>query len=42
MYYTDIKHYLRLKQQKHDLTGVCVICSGIVLTVVINLVLLFV
>ena len=42
MYYTDIRHYLRLKEQKHDITGLCIIFSGIVLAVVINLVLLFV
>ena len=40
MYYTDIKHYLRLKQQKNDVTGVYVIVVGIVLAVMINLVLM--
>lgn len=40
MYYTDIKHYLRLKQQKKDVTGVYVVVIGIVLAVMINLVLM--
>jgi hypothetical protein len=40
MYYTDIKHYLRLKQQKNDVTGVYVVVIGIVLAVMINLVLM--
>ena len=42
MYYTDIKHYLHLKEEKHDLTGVCVIYSGIVMAVMINLALMLV
>jgi hypothetical protein len=40
MYYTDIKHYLRLKQQKNDVTGVFVVVVGIVMAVMINLVLM--
>jgi len=40
MYYTDIKHYLRLKQQKNDVTGVFVVVVGIVVAVMINLVLM--
>ncbi len=40
MYYTDIKHYLRLKKQKDDVTGVFVVLIGIVLAVMINLVLM--
>ena len=40
MYYTDIKHYLRLKEQKDDVTGVFVVVIGIVLAVMINLVLM--
>ena len=39
MYYTDIKNYLRLKEQKNDVTGVFVVVIGIVLAVMINLVL---
>ena len=40
MYYTDIKHYLRLKQQNNDVTGVFVVVVGIVVAVMINLVLM--
>jgi len=40
MYYTDIKHYLRLKEQKDDVTGVCIVVVGIVLAVMVNLVLM--
>jgi len=40
MYYTDIKHYLRLKEQKNDVTGVFVLVVGIVVAVMINLVLM--
>ena len=40
MYYTDIKHYLRLKEQRDDFTGVFVVVIGIVLAVMINLVLM--
>lgn len=40
MHYTDIKHYLRLKQQKNDVAGVFVVVIGIVLAVMINLVLM--
>jgi hypothetical protein len=42
MYYTNIKHYLCLKEQKDDVTGICVVVIGIVLTVMINLVLMLV
>ena len=40
MYYTDIKHYLRLKEQKDDVTGVFVVVIGIVLAVMTNLLLM--
>jgi len=40
MYYTGIKHYLRLKEQKDDVTGVFVVVIGIVLAVMTNLVLM--
>ncbi|MGB5517011.1 MAG: hypothetical protein WBO73_00895 [Gammaproteobacteria bacterium] len=40
MYYTDIKDYLRLKEQKDDVTGVCVVVIGILLAVMIYLVLM--
>lgn len=37
MYYTDIKHYLCLKEQKEDVTGVCLVAIGIVLVIIITL-----
>ena len=40
MYYTDIKHYLRLKEQKDDVTDICIVVIGIVLVVMISLVLM--
>ena len=40
MYYTDIKHYLRLKEKKDDVTGAWIIVIGIVLVVMISLVLM--
>lgn len=40
MYYTEIKHYLRLKEQKDDVTSVCIVVIGIVLVVMISLVLM--
>ena len=40
MYYTDIKHYLDLKKQKDNVTGVSIIAVGIVMVVMIYLVLM--
>ncbi len=42
MYYTDIKHYLRLKEQKNDVAGVSLVVFGIVLIVTISLLLIHV
>ena len=40
MYYTDIKHYSRLKEQRDDVTGIYLVVIGAVLIVMIVLVLM--
>lgn len=40
MYYTEIKHYQRLKEQRDDVTGVYLVVIGVVLIVMIGLILM--
>ena len=40
MYYTEIKHYLRLKEQRDDETDVYLVVIGAVLIVMIVLMLM--
>ena len=40
MYYTNIKDYLRLKEQKDDVTGLYLVVVGIILLMLITLVLI--
>ena len=40
MYYTEIKHYLRLKEQRDDASGVFLVAIGVVLFLMISLVLM--
>jgi len=42
MYYTNIKHYLCLKEQKDDVTGLCPYLIGIVLVVMVSLILMLI